>query len=248
MNNSKRLNTCFVCGHRLDESERFDFDNPRALRHRNCSTQRHLSDLRERAESLGMSSLDLLTRRLAELQDRLVQALGAVNFEQFQTAEPAGYLHLFLGSDLKVRVAFSRHVQSEAIYHETLLVPDELQRQKTRLLLRIREQTRDRAGLIHSEPPERFLADCLIVAEWLKHAEEHWSGRAKEEIAFEVIATDRVQFKIVKSSGMDFDLALRPFVPNSSKFEAIAQQLLFAELPESSGPAIITRDELVEAI
>jgi len=248
MHNSKQLNTCFVCGHRLHASERFAFENPGALRHRNCSIQRHLSDLRERAESLGLSSLDLLTRRLAQLQDQIVQALGEVSFEQFQTAESVGYLHLFLSSDLKVRVAFSRHVQSEAIYHETLIAPDELQQQKTRLLLRVSEQTRARPELMHTEPPERFLADCLIVADWLKQAEEHWSGRTKEEIAFEVIATDRVQLKILKSSGMDFELALRPFVPNSSKFEPIAQQILSAEDSEVGGPATITQDDLVEAL
>jgi len=248
MHNSKQLNTCFVCGHRLHASERFAFENSRALRHRNCSIQRHLSDLRERAESLGLSSLDLLTRRLAQLQDQIVQALGEVSFEQFQTAESVGYLHLFLSSDLKVRVAFSRHVQSEAIYHETLIAPDELQQQKTRLLLRIREQTRARPDLMHTEPPERFLADCLIVTDWLKQAEEYWNGRTKEEIACEVMATARVQFKILSSAGMDLELALRPFVPNSSKFEPIAQQILFAEHLENSGPASITRDDLAEVI
>jgi hypothetical protein len=177
-----------------------------------------------------------------------VQALGEVSFEQFQTAEPAGHLHLFLGSDLKVKVAFSRNAQFQAIYRETLITPDELQHHKTRLLLRIREQTRARAGLMDTGPHERFLADCLIVADWLKQAEEHWSGRTKEEIACEVIASDQVQLKILKSSGMDCELAIRQLVPNSSKLKLMAQQILSAGHRENSGPATRTRGQLVEVV
>jgi hypothetical protein len=198
---------------------------------------------------VGLTSLDLLTRRLAELQDRILQALGEVSFEQFQTAEPAGYLHLFLsGSDLKVRVVFSRHVQSEAIYREALMTPGELQQQKTRLLLRIGEQTPARPGSIHTGPPERLLADWLIVADWLKQAEDHWSGRKKEEIARELLATERVQLKILSSTVMDLDLASRPFVPNFSKLEPIAQKILSAEDPESSGQVATTRGDPAEVV
>lgn len=247
MNSANQLNTCLICGHRLLANEGFPFENLRVLRHPNCSKQRLVSELRDRADSLGMSPLDLLTRRLAELQDDILQALGEVSFEQFQTAEPAGYLHLFLAFDLKLRVAFGRHLQSEAIYHETLMTPEELQQQKRRLLLRIRERTCPRSGSMHSLP-ERLLADWLVVADWLKQAEDHWNGRKKEEIAFEVMALERVKFKILKSAGMDLELVLRPFGPKSSKLESIAQQILSAEDPESTGPATRTREELVEAL
>src|SRR3974390_2409996 len=186
MNNAKRLNTCFVCRQRLLANEGFPSENPRELRHRNCSKHNLVLELREQAGTLGLTSLDLLTRRLAGLQDRILQALGEVSFEQFQTAEPVGYLHLLpSGSDLKVRVVFGRHVQSEAIYLEALITPGELQQQKSRLLLRIRERRPRRAGSMHSGPTERILADCLIVAGWLKQAEDHWNGRKKEEIARE---------------------------------------------------------------
>lgn len=247
MNNVKRLNTCLVCGYRLLANEVFPFENPRVLRHRNCSKQRLVLELRQRADTLGLTSLDLLARRLAELQDRILHALGEVSFEQFQTAEPAGYLHLFLsGSDLKVRVVFSRHLQSEAIYREALMTPGELHQQKTRVLLRIGEQAPARAGSIHTGPPERLLADWRIVADWLRAAEDHWNGRKKEEIAREVLATERVQFRILKSSGMDRDLASRSFAPNSSKLEPIAQHILSAEEPESGGLVTRTRDNPVE--
>ncbi len=248
MSNANRFNTCFVCGHRLLANEGFPFEDRRVLRHRNCSKQRLVLELCERADTLGLTSLDLLTRRLAELQDRILQALAEVSFEQFQTAEPAGYLHLFLGSDLKVRVVFRRQLQSEAIYHETLMTPGELVQQKRRLLLRIREQTRTRAGSMHMALPERLLADWLVVADWLKQAEDHWNGQKKEQIACEVMALERVQLKILNSAGLDLELALRPFGPNSSKLESIAQQILFAEDPESSGPATRTKEELVEAL
>jgi hypothetical protein len=249
MNNAKRLNTCLVCGHRLLANEGFPLESPRVLRHRNCSKQRLVSELRERADTLGLTSLDLLTRRLAELQDRILRALGEVSFEQFQTAEPAGCLHLFLsGSDLKVRVVFGRHVQSEAIYREALMTPGELQQQKTRLLLRIGEQTRARPGSMHTGPTQRQLADWLIVADWLKQAEDHWSGRKKEEIAREVLANERVQFKILNSSGMDIDLASRPFASNFAKLEPIAQRILSAEDPESSGRVTRTIGDPAEVI
>jgi hypothetical protein len=249
LNNAKRLNTCFVCGHRLLASEGFPLENPRVLRHRNCSKQRLVSELRERADTLGLTSLDLLTRRLAELQDRILQALGEVSFEQFQTAEPAGYLHLLLCcSDLKVRVVFSRRVQPEAIYLEPLMTPGELQQQKTRLLLRIRDQTPARARSMHTGSPERLLADWLIVADWLKQAQDHWNGRKKEEIACELLATERVGLKILNSPRMDLDLASRPFVPDFSKLELIAQQILSTGQLESSGRETRTRGDLVEVV
>jgi hypothetical protein len=50
-----------------------------------------LLELRQQADALGLTYVDLLTRRLAELQDHIFQALGEVSFDQFQTAEPAGY-------------------------------------------------------------------------------------------------------------------------------------------------------------
>jgi hypothetical protein len=58
-------------------------------------------------ESLGLSSLDLLTdggrnSRIGSCR------LGEVSFEQFQTAEPAGRTCFWVG--LKVKVAFSRHL------------------------------------------------------------------------------------------------------------------------------------------
>ncbi len=87
MNNANRLNPCFVCGYRLLANEVFPLENPRVLRHRNCSKQRLVLELREQAETLGLTSHDLLARRLAELQDRILQALGEVSFEQFKTAE-----------------------------------------------------------------------------------------------------------------------------------------------------------------
>jgi len=207
-----------------------------------------VSELRERADTLGLTSLDLLTRRLGELQDQILQALGEASFEQFQTAEPAGYLHLFLGSDLKVRVTFSRRVQSEEIYLEALMTPGELQQQKTRLLLRIGEQTPARPGSMHTGPTERLLADWLIVADWLKQAEDHWSGRKKEEIARELLTTERVQLKTLSSTGMDLDLASRPFVPNSSKLEPIAHKILSADDFESSGLVTRTRADPEEVV
>jgi len=249
MNHAKRFNTCVVCGHRLLANEGFPLENPRVLRHRSCSKQRLVSELRERADTLGLTSLDLLTRRLGELQDRILQALGEVNFEQFRTAEPAGYLHLLLsGPDLKVRVTFSRHVQSEAIYLEALMTPGELQQQKTRLLPRIGEQIPARPGSMHTSPSERLLADWLIVADWLKQAEDHWNGRKKEEIARELLATERVQLKILSSTGMDLDLASRPFVPNSSELEPIAQQILSADDLESSGQEATTSGVPAEVV
>ena len=249
MKKTSRLNTCFVCGYRLLANEMFPLENSRMLRHRNCSKQRLVRELREQAETLGLTSLDLLARRLAKLQDRILQALGAVSFEQFQTAEPAGYLHLLLhGSDLKVRVVFSRRVKPEAIYFEPLMTPGELQRQKMRLLLRIREQTPARPYSMRTGSPESSFTDWLIVPDWLKQAEDHWNGRKKEEIARELMLTEQAQFKILNSKEMDVELASRPLAPNSRNFEAIAQQILFAEKAESGGQVARTRNDLAEVV
>jgi hypothetical protein len=196
-----------------------------------------------------LTSLALLTRRLAELKERIFHALGEVSFEQFQTAEPAGYLHLMLsGSDLKIRVVFSRHVHCEAIYLEPLITPGDLQQQKTRLLLRIRAQTPARPGSMQAGSPERLLTDWLSVADRLRQAEEHWSGRKKEEIACEVLAKGPVQFKILNSSGMDLDLASRPFAPDLSNLEPIAQWILSAQDLESSGRVTRIRREPAEVL
>jgi hypothetical protein len=248
MNNARRLNTCVVCGHRLLANEGFPLETPRVRRHRQCSKHRLVSQLRERAYTLGLTSLDLLLRRLGQLQAQILQALGKVSFEQFQTAEPAGYLHLFLGLELNVRIAFSRRVQSEAIYLETLMTPGELQQHRTRLLLQLRAQTPARACSTHTGPPERLLADWLSVADWLKQAPDHWDGRKKEEIAREVMLTERVQFKLLNSSGMDLELASRPFAPNVSKLEPIANQILSTEDPENSGQVMGTRSDPVEVV
>src|ERR1051326_1204987 len=163
INSVNRVNTCFVCGDRLLANEEFPLENLRISRHRNCSKQRLVLELGKRAATLGLTSIDLLTRRLAELKDGILRALGEVSFEQFQTTEPVGYLHVLLcGSDLKVKVVFSHHVQTEAIYLESLMTPGELQQQKTRLLLRIGEHTPARSGSMHTGSKERLLADWQI--------------------------------------------------------------------------------------
>ena len=206
-------------------------------------------ELCERADTLGLTSLELLARRIAALHQRILRALGEISFEQFQTAEPAGYLHLLLsGSDLRVRVAFSRHRQSEAIYLESLMTPGELQQHKMRLLLRIREQTPAGARLMHAEAPERLLSDWLVVADWLKHAEEHWNGRKKEELAYEIIAPVRVQLKILSSTGMDLDPTSRPFVIKSSRLEPRARKILSSEDPDSCSQVKRTREFPTEAL
>ena len=246
MNTAKQLNTCLICGHRLPANDGFTCENPRLSRHRSCSKQRLLLALRDRADTLGLTSVGLVLRRLAEVQSRISQALGELGFEQFQTAELEGYLHLFLSSsDLKVRVVFSHHIQPEAIYRETLMTPGQLQQQKTRLLLRMRHQTPPQSGSLRTGLPERLLTDWMILADWLKQTEEHWNGRKKEEIAREVLASERVQFKILSCTGMDLELA-RPFVPHSWKLEPIARQILSVEEPEPAGQRASTRNEPAE--
>ena len=77
---------------------------------------------------------------------------------------------------------------------------------------------------------------------------DHWNGRKKEEIAREVMLTEQAQFKILNSKEMDVELASRPLAPSSRNFEAIAQQILFAEKPESGGQVARTRNDLAEVV
>ena len=235
-NSAKRFSTCLICGQRLRLDEGFPLANARGLRHKNCSKQKVILELCAQAQRLGMSALELLTGRLEELQGRVLQALGAISFEQFQTAEPAGYLHLFVsGSDLRVKLVFSRHVQSEAMYVEALITPAELPLQKERLLLRFREQASGQAGSIGWSLSEGLLGEWLMLADWLRHAEEHWNGRNKKRIAREVLATELVQFKVLKWTGIDVALAGRPLLPKCPELGLIAREMLSAEELKAAG-------------
>ena len=67
-------------------------------------------------------------------------------------------------------------------------------------------------------------------------------------MACELLATERVELKILNSPRMDLDLASRPFVPDFSKLELIAQQILSTGQLESSGRETRTRGDLVEVV
>ena len=229
MINGKRLSTCLVCGHPLVANERLVFEDSRTLRHENCSKNALLLAFHKRAKAVGLTPIDLLTRRLVKLHQQIIQALGDVCFEQFHTAEPEGHLLLLLpDSDLKVRVVFSPCFQSEAIYHEILMTPGELQQHKARLLARIKEATASAAGASQNHSAEHF------VASELKNGADHWNGRKKEEIAWEILATERLALKVLPSAGMDPELVSRPFIACPPRLKEIAQQILSA--PADEGP------------
>jgi len=229
MHDGKRLSACLVCGHPLFANERLVFEDSRVLRHKNCSKDALLLALHKRAEALGLAPIDLLTRRLAELQHRIIQALADVSLEQFHTAEPEGHLLLLLpDSDLQVRVVFSPCFQPEAIYHEALMTPGELQQQKARLLTRITKTTASAPSANQHQSAEH------LVASELKNGEDHWNGRKKEEIAWEILATERLALKVLPSAGMDPELVSRPFAACPPKLKEIAQRILSAPADDPS--------------
>ena len=243
MHNCKRFNACLVCGHPLFANGGSVFENSCVLRHKNCSKNTLLLALHKQAEALGLAPLDLLTQRLAELYYRIIQALGDVSLEQFHTTEPEGHLLLLLpGSDLKVRAVFSPHFQSEAIYHEVLMTPGELQQQKTRLLARIKDATASAAGTGHNHSAEHLMASEL------KNGEDHWNGRKKEEIALEILITERLALKILASAGMDRELASRPFLACPAEFREIAGQVLSTPGDEVHLQATITKNKPTEVV
>ena len=243
MKNGKQLSMCLICGRPLFAHEQLIFEDSRVLRHANCSKDSLLPALRKQAEVLGLTPLDLLTRRLAELQQRIIQALGDVSLEQFHNPEPAGHVLLQLPcSDLKVRVMSSPYIRSEAIYHEALLPPGELQEQKVRLLTRIKGKTLSAPGSAQSQSAE------YLMAGHLKNGDEHWNGRKKEDIALEILATERIALRILASAEMDRELVSRSFDANPSKLEAIAQQILSALDEEANGQLTGAKREPAEVI
>ena len=174
MKNDKQLSMCLVCGRPLFAHEPQVYEDSRALRHRSCPKSALLPALYRQAKALGLTPLDLLTRRLAELQKRIIQALGDVSLAQFHNPEPAGHLLLQLPcSDLKVRFMYSPYVQSEAIYHEALLPAGELQEQKARLLARINEERPSVAIAMRNDSAEHLIAD----QEWGRSLERPQEGR-----------------------------------------------------------------------
>ena len=243
MHSGGRFSACLVCGYPLYANGGCVFENSRVLRHKNCSKKTLLLAFHKQAEALGLAPQGLLIRRLAELHHRIIQALGDVSLEQFHSTEPEGHLLLLLpGSDLEVRVVFSPYVQSEAIYHEALMTPGELQQQKTRLLARIKEATASAAGAKHNRSTED-----LMTSE-LKNGENHWNGCKKEEITMEILATERLMLKILASAGMDSELVSRPFVACAPKLTEIARQILFTPGEEIYFQATRNRSDLKEAV
>ncbi len=243
MHNGKRFSACLVCGHPLFANELLVFEDSRPLRHNHCSKDRLLLALHKQAEALGLAPLGILTRRLAELQLRIIQALGDVSLDQLQTVEPEGCLLLLLpGSGLKVNVVFSPYLQSEAIYHETLITPGELQQQKARLLARIKDDKPSAAGAGRNHSAERLMASEL------KNGEDHWNGRKKAEIALEILVTERLALKILASAGMDRELASRPFVAGPPELGEIARQILSTPDDEVHPQATRSKNNLMEVV
>jgi len=243
MHDGKRFSACLVCGHPLFANGGSVFENSRVLRHKNCSKNTLLLALHKQAEALGLAPQDLLTQRLAELYYRIIQALGDVSLEQFQTTEREGHLFLLLpGSDLKVRAVFSPYLQSEAIYHEVLMTPGEIQQQKTRLLGRIKEATAAAAGAGHNHSAE------YLMASELKNGEDHWNGRKKEEMAMKILATERLALKILASAGMDRELVSRPFSACPAELREIAGQILSTPDDDVHLQATISKNKLTEVV
>ncbi len=73
------------------------------------------------------------------------------------------------------------------------------------------------------------------MAAQLKNGDEHWNGRKKEEMASEILATQRMALRILASAEMDRELVSRTFDARLSKLEAMAQQILSAPGDEASG-------------
>jgi hypothetical protein len=187
---AKALGTCLVCGQAFSANERLVFENPRAVRHHTCPKDKLLNALRKRAEARGCTPKELLVMRLAEMQRRIICALGEVSFEQFCNPGPQGFVSLRLSETaFDISVEFRPLFLLGAICHEALITPGSLQQRKAQLFAQVLERA-SQQGISMSED----LAKNQLI-EQLKNGESHWDGRKKTDLSFEILSAEGIAFK-----------------------------------------------------
>jgi hypothetical protein len=218
---SKALGMCFVCGHAFSANDRLVFENARAMRHHSCSKDKLVNAVQKQAEARSCTPRELLVMRLAEMQRRIICALGEVSFEQFCNPGPQGYVTLRLSErGFDISVEFRPSSLPGAIYHEALIAPGSLQQRKAQLLAQVRENA-PQQGL----PMGEDLAKNQMI-EQLRSGEDHWDGRKKADLSLEILSAEGMAFKALSFVEKDPELAPQAFAESPLILQQVAQQIL----------------------
>ncbi len=160
--------------------------------------------------------------RLAEMQRRIVCALGEVSFEQFCNTGPQGFVTLRLsesGFDISVEVR-PVFMLGVIIYHETLMTPGSLQQRKAQLLAQVLESASP-----HGLSMSNGLAETQML-DRLKNGEDHWDGRKKADLALEILSAEGIAFKALSFVEKDHELTLQTFAKSPLRLQQLTQQIL----------------------
>ena len=159
--------------------------------------------------------------RLAEMQRRIICALGEVSFEQFCNPGPQGFVSLRLSETaFDISVEFRPLFLLGAIYHEALITPGSLQQRKAQLFAQVLERA-SQQGISMSED----LAKNQLI-EQLKNGESHWDGRKKTDLSLEILSAEGIAFKALSFVEKDHELALQSFAESPLRLQQLTQQIL----------------------
>ena len=226
----KALDTGFVCAQAFSTNEQVAFEDPRAVPNHTRPQDGFLGTLRKHAQARGCTPQDLLVMRLAEMQHRIVCALGEVSIVQFVNPGPEGYVTMRLSeTGFDISVEFRPVFPRSAIYHEALITPGSLQQRRAQLAAQILERGSQQGVSVGNDAVE----DQLI--EQLKNGESHWDGRKKADLALKILLSERIASRALSFVEKDQELSWRTFAESPLKLQQITQQLLLRRgLPEAN--------------
>jgi len=159
--------------------------------------------------------------RLAEMQRRIICALGEVSFEQFCNPGPQGYVTMRLSeTGFEVSVEFRPIFCLGAVYHEALITPGSLQQRRAQLVAQVLERA-SQQGV----PMSKDLAESEMIRQ-LKNGEIHWDGRKKSDLALEILSAEGIPFKAISFVQKDQELALQAFAESPLQLQQLTQQIL----------------------
>lgn len=228
------IKSCPVCNQPFISNARLPFDILETPRRHSCPQDRLIDALRQRAEERGCSPHQLLTVRLAEIQCRLIRALGEVSFQQFYNPGPAGFVAMRLGEkgfDISVQVRPA--LLHGDIYHEALTTPGALQQRKAEILACLFEDK-----LRHGTALTAAQADSKLIAH-LRNGPDHWDGRKKGDLSLEILGIKGVPTKALSLAERDPELVAAAFVACGPRLRELAHDTL-----ETFGVPITTHSNI----
>ena len=213
----KGFGTSFDLGPAASAQKRLAVEECSAARHDLCPTSEFSHALLKSAATRRCTPGELLVARLAEMQRRIVGALGEISYAQFYDPEPQGFM-LMRRSDggFNITVDFHPTLVLTAIYHEPLISLHDLEQRKERWLAAIRASAPSLG--------KKALEERLIVQ--LKTGGVHWNGRMKVALALEILSAECMAATALSFSETDNELELIPFTESPVRLQQLALRML----------------------